>query len=146
MQLDDRLGKWQTKTGALAPGVERRIHAVERLDHQRYVLGPDADPSVPDMNAQCGTLDVARDRDTPPTGVNFIALPIKLTNTCFSLTGSPSSIGQLDGSPSTTISTFAAAAVDPGITRLSAKSVPGCVETRSICSLPASTLERSSIS
>ena len=46
--------------------VEHRIHAVERLHHQRDVLGPDANPGIPDANTQRSLVDFARYGDAPP--------------------------------------------------------------------------------
>src|ERR1700741_1744773 len=65
MQVDDGLRKRQPETGPLMRAVEHRIYAVERLHHQRDVLGPDANSGIPDANMQRVLVDFARYRDAP---------------------------------------------------------------------------------
>src|SRR5260370_296615 len=66
VQIDDGLRKRQPETGTLMRAVEHRIYAVERLYHQRDVLGPNANAGIPDANKQRGLVDFARYRDPPP--------------------------------------------------------------------------------
>src|SRR3954447_13240838 len=66
VQIDDGLRKRQPEPSPLMRAVEHRIYAVERLYHQRDILGPDANSGIPDANTQRGLVDFARYRDAPP--------------------------------------------------------------------------------
>jgi len=59
MKFDNRFRKRQSEPGTLMLAVENRVDAVERLQHQRDILGTHAYSIISDADAQPGRVDLA---------------------------------------------------------------------------------------
>ena len=92
VQFDEALGKREPEAGAfgLAQVVAARL--AELLEHQRLLVGRDADAGVDDrdLDARVPSTAARRARSVtlPPAGVNLTAFESRLMTTCLTLRSS----------------------------------------------------------
>ena len=140
------LAKGSPEPGALMLAVENRIDPVEGLHYERDILGADPYSGVTDANSQRRLIDLARYVYPPPRRREFDRVADQIDKHLFQLDRvafehRPGRPGPIDDDLD--LGCFCGRSQHR---QLSVIKVPGCVGTRSICNLPASTLARSSIS